>query len=87
MAIKNSIAVKEKFPQANVSVLHNDIEVYGVIQEEWYKLARAMGIRFRMYSPGRRPEVPGDGGRLNVKRLGPMDRSPLRYKESERSPV
>ena len=67
VAIKNSIAVKEKFPQANANVLRNDIEVYGVIQEEWYKRARAMGIRFRKYSPERLPEVSGAGGRLNVK--------------------
>lgn len=67
VGIKNAIALKEKFPEANVSVLHNDIEVYGVIQEEWYKKARSMGIRFRKYSPERRPEVSADDGRLKVK--------------------
>jgi len=66
VAIKNAIALKEQFPDANISVLHNDIEVYGVIQEEWYKRARSMGIRFRKYSPERRPEVSRDDGRLKV---------------------
>lgn len=67
VGIKNAVALKEKYPEANVSILHNDIEVYGVIQEEWYKKARAMGVRFRKYSPERRPEVFADGGRLAVK--------------------
>jgi heterodisulfide reductase subunit A len=66
VAIKNAVALKEKFPEANVSVLHNDIEVYGVIQEEWYKKARSLGVRFRKFSPDRRPEVTSVGGRLNV---------------------
>lgn len=67
VGIKNAVALKEKFPEANVSILHNDIEVYGVIQEEWYTKARAMGVRFRKYSPERRPEVFADGARLAVK--------------------
>jgi heterodisulfide reductase subunit A2 len=67
VGIKNAVALKEKYPEANVSILHNDIEVYGVIQEEWYKKARAMGVRFRKYSPERRPEVSSDDGRLKVK--------------------
>jgi heterodisulfide reductase subunit A len=66
VGIKNAIAIKEKFPEANVSVLHNDIQVYGVIQEDWYKKARGMGIRFRKYSPERRPQVASDGERLKV---------------------
>ena len=67
VGIKNAIALKEKFPEANVSVLHNDIEVYGVIQEDWYKKARALGVRFRKYAPERRPEVTEEDGRLKVK--------------------
>ena len=67
VGIKNAIALKEKYPEANVSILHNDIEVYGVIQEEWYGRARAMGVRFRKYSPERRPEVSLVDGRLLVK--------------------
>src|SRR5450756_1540692 len=61
VGIKNAIALKEKFPKANVSVLHNDIQVYGVSQEHVYKKARGMGIRFRKYSPERRPQVSADG--------------------------
>jgi heterodisulfide reductase subunit A len=66
VGIKNAIALKEKFPKANVSVLHNDIQVYGVIQEDVYKKARGMGIRFRKYSPERRPQVSADGDSLKV---------------------
>jgi len=67
VAIKNAIAIKQKYPDANVSILHNDIEIYGVIQEEWYKKARALGVRFRKYHPDRRPEVSGVDGKLSVK--------------------
>ncbi|MBN1289521.1 MAG: hypothetical protein JXA49_07795 [Actinobacteria bacterium] len=64
---KNAIALKERFPGANVSVLHNDIEVYGVIQEEWYKKARGLGIRFRKFSADRIPEVSSANGGLSVR--------------------
>ncbi len=67
VGIKNAIALKEKFPEANVSVLHNDIEVYSVIQEDWYKKARALGARFRKYTPERRPEVTEEDGRPKAK--------------------
>jgi heterodisulfide reductase subunit A len=67
VAIKNAIALKQRYPDASISVLHNDVEVYGVIQEEWYKRARAMGIRFRKYNPDRRPDVSSEDGCLSVK--------------------
>jgi len=66
VGIKNAISIKEMFPDANVSVLHNDVQVYGVLQEEWYNRARGMGIRFRKYNPERRPEVSDADGKLNV---------------------
>lgn len=66
LAIKNAITLKEKFPAANVSILHNNVQVRGVAEEEQYKKAREMGVRFRKYSPDRLPTVSG-GERLNVK--------------------
>lgn len=66
VAIKNATALKEKFPEANVSILHNDIEVYGVIQEDWYNKARSLGIRFRKYNPDRPPRVSSRDGRLSI---------------------
>ncbi len=66
VGIKNAIALKEKLPGANISILHNDIEVYGVLQEEWYSHARSMGIRFRKFNPEMRPEVSSNGDRLKV---------------------
>ncbi|MDD5747553.1 MAG: hydrogenase iron-sulfur subunit [Actinomycetota bacterium] len=67
VAIKNALNIKEKFPDARVSILHNDIEVYGVIQEEWYRKARAAGIRFRKFDPEKIPEVAEKDGRLEVR--------------------
>ncbi len=67
VAIKNAIQLKENFPHLQISILHNDIQVYGVIQEEWYKRARGLGVRFRKYTPERRPVVSRDDGGLKVK--------------------
>lgn len=66
VAIKNSIAIRERFPESRVSVLHKDIEVYGTIQEEWYNRARSLGVRFRRFSPEKTPIVAKHGGRLSV---------------------
>ncbi len=67
VAIKNAIAIKERFPKAKVTVLHNDIEVYGVIQEEWYNKARSIGVRFRKFSPENSPVVTKSGDKISVK--------------------
>jgi heterodisulfide reductase subunit A len=56
-AIKNAILVKEANPNANISILHNGLRVYGVEYEELYRHARKMGIRFKKYSAENRPEV------------------------------
>ena len=66
VAINNAITLKEKQPELDVSILHNDIEVYGVIQENLYTKARKMGIRFRKFSPERPPVVNESEGRLKV---------------------
>jgi heterodisulfide reductase subunit A len=67
VAIKNAIILKEMHPDANIVILHNDIQVYGDEHEAKYVLARDKGIRFVKYSPNQRPKVLNDDGKLVVK--------------------
>ena len=62
-AIKNAMEVKRINPEAGVFIIYRDIRTYG-LYEEFYKKARAMGIRFIRYSPERKPEVSVEGGKL-----------------------
>jgi heterodisulfide reductase subunit A len=57
VAIKNAIIIKETCPDADVYILHNDIQTYGAEYEEYYKKARDMGVFFVRYPAERRPEV------------------------------
>jgi heterodisulfide reductase subunit A len=57
VAIKNAILLRERFPEAEVCILHNDIHVYGAEYEAQYRKAREKGVRFIKYSPERRPVV------------------------------
>jgi heterodisulfide reductase subunit A len=57
VAIKNAILLRERFPEAEVCILHNDIHVYGAEYEAHYRKAREKGVRFIKYSPERRPVV------------------------------
>jgi len=57
VAIKNAILLRERFPEAEVCILHNDIQVYGAEYEAQYRKARETGVRFIKYSPERRPVV------------------------------
>jgi heterodisulfide reductase subunit A len=67
VAIKNAIILKEMCPDANIVILHNDVQVYSDEHEAKYVLARDKGIRFVKYSPSQRPEVLDDEGKLVVK--------------------
>jgi coenzyme F420-reducing hydrogenase delta subunit/Pyruvate/2-oxoacid:ferredoxin oxidoreductase delta subunit len=59
VAIKNAILLKEMNPGARISILHNDIQVYGEEYEPQYRSAREKGIFFIKFSP-ERPPVVGD---------------------------
>ena len=49
-ALKNSIAIKEKAPEAQVAVLYRDMRAYG-LKEDYYKKARDLGVLFFLYVP------------------------------------
>lgn len=59
VAIKNAILLKEMNPDARITILHNDIQVYGTEYETLYRTAREKEIRFISFLPGC-PPVVGD---------------------------
>jgi heterodisulfide reductase subunit A len=67
-AIKNSMLIKHAVPEASVHVLYRDLQCYGVANEEMYRKAKEMGVRFVNYSPENPPAV-ADG---KVKVLNPI---------------
>ena len=67
-AIKNAMLLKEAVPGASVHVLYRDLQCYGVANEEIYRRAKEMGVRFVNYSPENPPVVAGG----KVKVLNPI---------------
>lgn len=45
-AIKNSILLREKYPETRVTILYMDVRAYGKGYEEYFERAKAMGIEF-----------------------------------------
>jgi heterodisulfide reductase subunit A len=64
-AIKNAIAIKEKSPSAQVTILYRDIRTYG-LREDYYQKAREIGVLFVRFEPENKPQVDTSGDRLEV---------------------
>jgi heterodisulfide reductase subunit A len=56
-SIKNALIIKEKIPEANVSILFRDLYTPGIEYEEYYRRARESGILFIKYDLEKMPEV------------------------------
>jgi len=59
-AVKNAMLIKEQNPDARVSILYRDMQMYGVENEEMFRDSKAKGIRYINYDPDRPPEVKSD---------------------------
>ncbi len=57
IAVKNSILIKEQIPDAKVSILYRDMQMYGVENEEMFRDSKAKGVRYIHYHPDRPPRV------------------------------
>ncbi len=64
-AVKNSLKIKERSPQADVFILNRDIRTYG-FNEAYYRQARAAGVRFIRFDDGQKPEIVASNGHLAV---------------------
>ncbi len=64
-ALKNSIAIKEKAPDAQVVIIYRDMRAYG-LKEEYYSKARELGVLFFLYTPEEKPKVEPMGDKVRV---------------------
>jgi len=64
-AVKNALAVKKRWPQAQVFVLYRDIRTYG-FREDLYRQAREEGVTFIRFADGDTPTVNDLGVKLQV---------------------
>jgi heterodisulfide reductase subunit A-like polyferredoxin len=65
VAIKNAIQIKEKNPEAKVTILYRDIRTYGLM-ERYYTQARNQGIEFIQYELDSKPDLKVAEGSLNL---------------------
>ncbi|TKJ19967.1 MAG: 4Fe-4S ferredoxin [Promethearchaeota archaeon Loki_b32] len=56
-ALKNALLIKEKNPQANITILFRDLYTPGTHYEEYYRRAREAGILFLSYKLEKEPIV------------------------------
>ncbi len=65
-AIKNAVALKERDPAAEVTILYRDLRTYG-LREKFYRKARTLGVNFIRFDLDRKPEVETFGSSLTVR--------------------
>jgi len=66
-ALKNSVLIKELYPDADIYVLYRDLQTYGKEYEEYYREVQKKDVEFIKYLPEKPPEIsPGQNGKLNV---------------------
>jgi len=63
-AIKNSLLLREKYPDIEVTILYMDIRAYGKGYEEYYRRAEDAGIRFLRGMPA---EILEQGGHMIIR--------------------
>jgi len=77
-AIKNAIAIKKKAPDAQVVILYRDIRTYG-LREDYYTMARDLGVIFVRFVPEKKPEVEAMGDHVQVKAFDYMLNSEVMF--------
>lgn len=69
-AVKNAILVKEQNPEAKISIIYRDMQMYGVENEKMFRDSKARGIRYLNYEPAQPPRVESDQVRVYHSLLG-----------------
>ncbi|MBN1178367.1 MAG: CoB--CoM heterodisulfide reductase iron-sulfur subunit A family protein [Anaerolineae bacterium] len=70
-AVVNALALKERYPEAQVTVLYREMRTYG-FREDAYRAAREQGVTFIRYELERKPQVTAVGDRLEVRTVDPI---------------
>ena len=60
IAVKNAMLIREQNPDARVSILYRDMQMYGVENEEMFRNSKAKGVRYINFDPPRPPRVESD---------------------------
>jgi heterodisulfide reductase subunit A-like polyferredoxin len=66
VAVKNALKIKEKNPDAKVTILYRDIRTYGLM-ERYYTQARNAGIEFIQYELDAKPDLKVEGESLKLR--------------------
>jgi len=66
VAVKNALKIKEKNPDAKVTILYRDIRTYGLM-ERYYTQARNAGVEFIQYELDAKPGLKVEGGSLKLR--------------------
>ena len=69
-AVKNAMLIREQNPEAKVSILYRDMQMYGVENEEMFRDSKAKGVRYLNYDPANPPQVEPDKVRVYHALLG-----------------
>jgi len=69
-ALKNALAIKEKNPNANITILFRDLYTPGTHYEDYYRRAREAGVVFVEYAPEKMPSLEGDKVKVHNEYLG-----------------
>ena len=69
-AVKNAMLIRELNPDAKVSILYRDMQMYGVENEEMFRDSKAKGVRYLNYDPANPPQVEPDKVRVYHALLG-----------------
>jgi heterodisulfide reductase subunit A len=69
-AVKNAMLIREQNPDAKVSILYRDMQMYGVENEEMFRDSKAKGVRYINYDPANPPHVEPDKVRVYHALLG-----------------
>jgi heterodisulfide reductase subunit A len=69
-AVKNAMLIKDQIPDARVSILYRDMQMYGVENEEMFRDSKAKGIRYMHFDPDQPPQVESEQVRVYHSLLG-----------------
>jgi heterodisulfide reductase subunit A len=70
-AVKNSLLLKKKYPNLDITILYRDIRTYGM-NELMYREARQAGVSFILYEEADKPVVQSQNGHLSVQVYEPI---------------
>jgi heterodisulfide reductase subunit A-like polyferredoxin len=65
LAVKNALKIKEKNPEAEITILYRDIRTFG-LSERFYTEARKQGVTFIAYDLDSKPDLRVDDGLLRL---------------------